>query len=285
MAPPPPGTAPLGERLTKLVTTLQFAWFCGHFTLLLAVFRYALSYLTFNYYSKWAAFTYRLAFLSAVATYGIVVFKAYRARVRPGAPIGQTAYTLLSDENVQYLLISLVWLYSRQVPLALLPFTVYSVFHVATYTRTNIIPTIQPAPAAPGSTPTSPGAAKSQSALANSIGKFVKEYYDTSMFLVAGLEITLWFRLLLSALTFSKNSWILLGIYTIFLRARFHQSQFVQNAFSQGAAHMDQRIQNPNVPPVVRQGWETTKGLGRQLVEVTDVRKYMGGVNAHKKPQ
>jgi hypothetical protein len=275
----------LGERVTKLVTSLQFAWFCGHFTLLLSVFRYSLSYITFHYYSKWAIFTYRLAFLSAVATYGIVVFKAYRARVRPGAPLAGTAYTLLSDENVQYLLMSLVWLYSRQVPLALLPFTVYSVFHVATYTRTNIIPTLQPPQAAPGSTPTSPGAAKSQSPLANMIGKFVKEYYDTSMFLVAGLEIALWFRLLLTALTFSKNSWVLLGIYTVFLRARFHQSQFVQNSFSQGAAHVDQQVQNPNVPPAVRQVWETTKGLGRQLVEVTDVRKYAGGAAAQKKPQ
>ena len=182
-------------------------------------------------------------------------------------------------------MISLVWLYSRQVPLALLPFTVYSVFHVATYTRTNIIPTIQPPKTAPGSTPTSPGASKSQSAAANAIGKFVKEYYDTSMMLVAGLEIALWFRLLLSAFTFSKGSWVLLGIYTVFLRARFHQSQFVQGAFSQGAAQVDRQVQNPNIPPVVRQGWETVKGIGRQLVDVTDLRKYTGGATAQKKPQ
>ncbi|KAK5218290.1 Transmembrane nucleoporin [Exophiala xenobiotica] len=303
MAPPPPSAnASLGERLTRLATTLQFAWFLGHFTLLIAVFRYGLSYFTFNYYSKWAAFTYRLAFISAVATYGIVVFKAYRARVKTGDPVGRTAMLLLSDENVQYLrryhnaskddnwlthspVISLVWLYSRQVPLALLPFTVYSVFHVATYTRTNIIPTLSPPKAAPGSTPTSPGATKSQSPLANSIGRFVKEYYDSSMMLVAGLEILLWFRLLLSAFTFSKGSWVLLGIYTVFLRARFHQSQFVQGAFSRGSAHIDQQVQNPNFPPAARQGWETVKGLGRQVVDATDVRKYLGGATAQKKPQ
>jgi hypothetical protein len=59
--------------------------------------------MTFNYNSRWAWFTYRLAFVSAVATYGIVVFKAYRARVKPGAKMGSTALLLLSDENVQYL--------------------------------------------------------------------------------------------------------------------------------------------------------------------------------------
>ncbi|OAL24095.1 hypothetical protein AYO22_05977 [Fonsecaea multimorphosa] len=266
MAPPPPADAPLGERLAKVATTLQFAWFCGHFTLLLSVFRYGLSYLTFNYYSRWAQVTYRLAFISAVATYGIVVFKAYRARVKPGAKIGSTAFLLLSDENVQYLL--------------------YSVFHVATYTRTIIIPTFQPPKATASSTPASPSASKpAQSPLANSIGRFVKEYYDGSMMLVALLEIALWFRLLMSALTFSKGSWILLGIYTVFLRARYSQSQFVQGAFLQMGARIDQQVQNPNVPPVLRQVWDTIKGLLRQTVEATDMRKYIGGQTPQKKPQ
>jgi hypothetical protein len=183
--------------------------------------------------------------------------------------------------------ISLVWLFSRQIPLALLPFTVYSIFHVATYTRTNLIPTIQPAKTTASATPTSPTSPKpaSQSALANSIGKFVKEYYDASMTLVAGLEIGLWFRLLLSAFTFSKGSWILLGVYTVFLRARFHQSNFVQGAFSHGSAMVDSQVQNQSVPPTVRQGWETAKGAGRKLVDVTDVSKYIGGAAPQKKPQ
>lgn len=106
------------------------------------------------------------------------------------------------------------------------------------------------------------------------------------MMLVAGLEIALWFRLLLSAFTFSKGSWVLLGVYTVFLRARFHQSQFVQGAFAQGTAHVDAQVQNQNVPPAVRQGWEGAKGVGRKAVEATDVRKYLGGgISAQKKPQ
>jgi transmembrane protein 33 len=183
--------------------------------------------------------------------------------------------------------ISLVWLFSRQIPLALLPFTVYSVFHVATYTRTNIIPTLQPSKTGASATPTSPTSPKptSQSALANSIGRFVKEYYEPSMTLVAALEIGLWFRLLLSAITFSKGSWILLGVYTVFLRARFHQSNFVQGAFSHGSAMVDSQVQNQSVPPAVRQGWESTKVAGRKLVEATDVRKYVGGAPPQKKPQ
>lgn len=184
-------------------------------------------------------------------------------------------------------MISLIWLFSRQIPLALLPFTVYSIFHVATYTRTNLIPTIQPPKTGASATPTSPTSPKpaSQSALANSIGKFVKEYYEPSMTLVAGLEIGLWFRLLLSAFTFSKGSWVLLGVYTVFLRARFHQSTFVQGAFSHGSAMVDSQLQNQSVPPAVRQSWETAKVAGRKAVEATDVRKYVGGAAPQKKPQ
>ena len=118
---------------------------------------------------------------------------------------------------------ALVWLYAYQVPLALLPFTVYSVFHVATYTRTNLIPTISPGAAPAGA---SPGKATAKpSPLADNIGKFVKQYYDSSMGLVAALEIALWFRLLFSAFSFARGSWILLGIYTIFVRSRYSRSR------------------------------------------------------------
>lgn len=89
--------------MVEILTFPALAWFVGHFTLLLCVLRYGLSYITFNSASKWAAFSYRTAFVAAVATYGIVVFKAFRARVKPGQPPAQIAMTLLGDENVQYL--------------------------------------------------------------------------------------------------------------------------------------------------------------------------------------
>ena len=85
----------------RLAQTLQFAWFVGHGTLLLSALRYGLSYIFFNYYSKMAKFSYRLAFISAGVTYGIVVYKGFRARQKTGKPT--SAIALLGDENVQYL--------------------------------------------------------------------------------------------------------------------------------------------------------------------------------------
>ena len=176
---------------------------------------------------------------------------------------------------------ALVWLFSPQYPLALLPYTVYSVFHVLTYTRNNLIPTIQPPkPLAPGQEgPGSPNA-KPQYApnpLADKIGAFVKNYYDASMSVVSGLEILLWVRLLLAALLFQKRSWILLAIYTTFLRARVAQSAHVQSSFAQLEARGDALVGAQGTPPVARQVWDSVKGGARQFHAATNVNKYVNG--------
>lgn len=177
---------------------------------------------------------------------------------------------------------ALVWLFSPQYPLAMLPFGVYSVFHVLTYTRTNLIPTIQPPQqAAPvsGASPSAKPAMKG-SAVGDSIGKFVKEFYDLSMGLVAILEIVLWFRLLGAAIIFAKGSWILMVIYTAFLRARFAQSSFVKGQFRNLTARVDALVGGQGTPPAARQVWEGVKGGGRQFHDVTDLGKYVNGTPA-----
>lgn len=163
---------------------------------------------------------------------------------------------------------ALVWLFSRQIPMAVLPFAVYSVFHVATYVRSNLLPTIQPPP---------PGSQGAKSGLSEAIGKFVKEYYDGSMTLVAILEIGLWFRVLGSALLFQKGSWILIVIYTVFFRARYAQSSFVQDAITQLTARVDAQLANQSTPPAARQAWGTFKNVIKQAADATDIRRYVGG--------
>ena len=166
---------------------------------------------------------------------------------------------------------ALIWLISRQTPLAILPFAVYSIFHVATYTRSNLLPTLQPQPQAPA------GQKQQTSALADTIGRFVKDYYDTSMTLVAILEIVLWGRLFGSAILFTKGSWILIAVYTVFLRARFHQSTFVQGAISQIGARGDAVANRQDMPPLVRQFWEGLKGGVKKAADVTDINRYAQG--------
>lgn len=285
MTPPPSPDMPLPQRLLALAQTLQYAWFVGHLTLLLSTLRYGLSYIFLRWYSPWALVSYRVAFLSAAATYGIVVYKAYRARIRSRQ--ANSPLVLATDENAQYLAMALVWLFSRQIPLALLPFAVYSVFHVATYTRTNLIPVFQPPPpkprapsggAAAAASTTADGKSSSTrptSALADALGKFVKEYYDASMGIVALLEIFTWFRLVISLLTFSRGAIFLMVAYTAFLRARYAQSGFLQAMVQQLTARADAVLNNQSVPPQARQAWHTIKNVVRQATDATDLSRFV----------
>lgn len=263
-----------------LAKTLQFAWFVGHLTLIMTTIRYGLSWLRMNYYTRMAQFSYRTAFISAAVTYGIVVYKTMRARAKTGNRAPGGAVGLLSDENIQYLIMALIWLFTPQYPLALLPYTIYSVFHVATYTRANLIPALS----APK--PTSEAAADSaspnrrpavNSPLADQIGAFVKKYYDASMSIVSSLEILLWFRIFLSAILFQRRSWILIVLYTAFLRARYSQSSHIQNSFTQLGVRVDSLVSAQGTPPAARQVWDTVKDGARQFRDATDVGKYVSG--------
>ena len=71
--------------------------------MLLAFFRYFISYITFNTSSGMAGAAYRIAFVAAAATYGIVVYKGYVTRGRPSGGVPAMIMKLAGDENVQYL--------------------------------------------------------------------------------------------------------------------------------------------------------------------------------------
>jgi len=250
-------------RLANLAQTLQFAWFIGHLTLLLTTLHYTIAVFKFSSSYTGPSISYRLAFLSAAATYGIVVYKAYRARFRSGTfPAGQQGVVkVLGDENVQYLLMALVWLYSKPVYFALFPFAVYSTFHFLTYLRANLLPVVLPA---------------SSGAVSDAVSRFVKKNYDASMHLVANLELLLWGRVFLWCL-FWQNSWVLLALYTVFLRARYSQSLFVRDALKSLEMRGDAASVDNRVPDGVRQGWSVAKSVIKQFGDLTDLSKMLGG--------
>ncbi|KAK9451402.1 uncharacterized protein V1518DRAFT_408460 [Limtongia smithiae] len=237
-----PAVVPLQQRLLKLAKSLQFAWFSGHVLVLTGTFFYALSAVRFASASRWAVFWYREAFLSVVATYGIVLFRSYKA----AAP---TATTLIRDDNVQYLAIALLWLISRPLFVTLPPFAIYSFFHVLTYVRTNVLPTIGQPPNAP---------------LAVKIQAFVDNYNDKFTALVANLELVLLMRLFLTALAFRRGSWISLLVYGSFIRLRFEQSVFTKQAVHNWEVRVDGLIAHPKVPVPVKTGWAKVKTAMKQ---------------------
>lgn len=176
---------------------------------------------------------------------------------------------------------AVIWLFSPQYPIAMLPYCVYSIFHTLTYSRANLIPALQPPQLI--STGDEP-ARYAPNPTADRIGVFVRTYYDDSMAVVSSLEILLWIRILLSAILFQSRSWILITIYTVFLRSRFSQSTHVQHSFRHLEAKIDGLVGSQGTPPAARQVWEQVKGGVRQFYSATDLGKYTNsGATAPKK--
>ncbi|KIW93987.1 uncharacterized protein Z519_05302 [Cladophialophora bantiana CBS 173.52] len=392
------------QRLILLVKTLQFAWFIGHLYLILCVLRYTSLWIHLKCYDGTARFCYRTAFISAATTYGIAVYKILCFRTRTSQKVPGSALSIAAYETVQYLALALVWLFMPQRHSALLPYFIYSIFHVAVYIRSDLIPTIQAnliqdirtlqtnvvstiqtnvvstiqteiennvvnplqsklqtnlnplqtalqtnlnlelqatlktipvAPAAAALVPemvppsdfiadkisifvnkcydmsmsvlaptmisffvpqwiypifylvtrftalpvdTSGAKAPTLDSLADNIGVFIKTYYNISMSVVTGLEISIWFSLLFSAITLQRQSWIMIVVYTGFLRARYDLSDLAQLE-----AKVDGFLDAQNASLTGRQAWKSAMVLTHKFYHVSDLTKYMGGDSAPKK--
>lgn len=92
--------------------------------------------------------------------------------------------------------------------------------------------------------------------IANNIDVFIKTYYDVFMSVVANLEIFIWFRLLFSTITFQRQPWIMIVLYTVFLRARYDQNIHFWIAFAQLKTRADSLLDAQNIPLIVRQAWK-----------------------------
>lgn len=187
-----------------------------------------------------------------MVSYGIVVYKS------AGPPQLARSYLqrLAMDENVQYLLLSLLWFLTTPVTCTLIPFVVFSLFHVLTFVRSTAIPLAFPAPSGAGAQGV-PAGAKRVSSL---IQGWVKANYDPAMRVVAYAEIVIFSRLLLGVVA-RRNSIAATITYLHFLRLRFHLSAFSRLAILHVSDFVDQRTQDPRCPQPIRQGFLSLRGL------------------------
>ncbi|THH08686.1 hypothetical protein EW146_g8914 [Bondarzewia mesenterica] len=268
----------------------HYVWAAGHFVLLISAVRYILSWALFRGPSTWwyTGGYYAIAELWKTLTVGLLLFSelhggahqlCYRlpvsvhvAPILPlllnmlflslyskslGAPQPNAAYfrRALADENVQYLLLAVFWWSSKPVALSLLPYTIFSLFHALTFTRTTLMPQILPqgAPATPNGPPT-------PHPLAKKLQVWVKSHYDTAMRLVAYTEILIVFRVLVGAL-FLQNSFLTPIIYLHFVRMRYFQSQFTKDAIHQAIFVVDAYVNKAETPGPIKQAWGVTQSV------------------------
>lgn len=166
----------------------------------------------------------------------------------------------LMDENVQYLVIAMYWCWIKPISrtygicfnattVTLIPYITFSLFHLLTFTRTTILPSVKPASQNSDGTTTPAGGDMSKS-----IQSWVKQNYDVAMRFVSYAEVVIFVRVFVGAILL-RNSLLAPLLYAHFLRLRFYMSSFTRAALQHVRSELDQLTQHPSCPPVVRKGY------------------------------
>ncbi|KAK0548726.1 Transmembrane nucleoporin [Tilletia horrida] len=194
---------------------------------------------------------YRLAYAGAVISYGLVTYRAFATQPMNKA----TLQRALMDENVQYVMLALIWLWTKPIWPTLLPFVTFSTFHFVSFLGSTVIPLLAP-PAAPrrsttdGAAPAAPAQTPAQS-IYKAINKFTKTYYESAMIFVAYAEVFILVRILAGAILF-QNSILLVLAYAHFLRFRYYMSSFTRASIQRCKAELDAYVHHPACPEMVR---------------------------------
>ncbi|KAF9960224.1 hypothetical protein BGZ72_007615 [Mortierella alpina] len=241
----------LSSRLQTLVKGPQFVWWLGHVTLLICTAFYLPYWLTFN--SKAGAHWYTRAFLGALVSYGVVVYKSF-PHIKLEA---QFLQSVLVEENVQYFLMAIFWWRSTPMIAPLMPYAIFAFFNALNFTRTNLIPVFFPA--------TADGAAGAKASQAAALSRKIQVWTDknhaNAMAFVAYVEVIgVMGSLILGAITF-QSSLLSPIVYANFLRFRYFFSIHTRAAFALLRARLDaQIIGNPKIPPKAVQAYEIARG-------------------------
>lgn len=239
-----PQTPKPAPKLSELVKTLQFAWFVGHVTTLVATTFFALSYV--RVFPASYKFWYKLALVGVVDSFGVLVFQA----VKKG---GAKPAALLGDDNVHYLFLGVGLLFvSPYVLLTLTVYVLFSTFHVLSYTKHYLLPVANIGESHPVSV---------------KIGQFVLANNAASIRWAAVLEVVTLGWLLVRVLTFRATLVIPLVLFAVFIKLRFEKSAFTRSAFKSVEMRAEQAV-NATGNPKAKDVWIQVKAVFHRIAAV-----------------
>ncbi|KAI5969040.1 POM33 [Candida margitis] len=224
------------DKLLELVYTLQFAWFVGN---VLTLFGFIASTLTFlRILPSLYKLDYLLTLLGVLISFGILVFQLVQ---KNGLRFG----ILIKDDNTHYILLGGFLLFLRPyVWLTLVPFAIFSTFHVLAYVNGYILPIV--------------GLDKSN--ISSTITNFVSQNNAKSIEAASGIELVTYVWLLLRMITFRKRSLSPVLVYTVFLKKRYEVSAFTRG-YVKVVADAGDKIVNDVNHPVLRDVWAKVRNV------------------------
>jgi transmembrane protein 33 len=146
-----------------------------------------------------------------------------------------------------------MWLITAPVFLALVPYFIYSIFHVATYFSEYVLPAITSRPAKPQEDRLAQLARTYQDMGSQTVAKV--EVYGILIRLLFGIlsYLPLSHVCMLMRCSFSKFAFVQLPVFAIFLRYKYFNAAYTKNHLRELSAGID-RLVTP-LPPVVQDTW------------------------------
>ncbi|OMH82286.1 Tetra-spanning protein 1 [Zancudomyces culisetae] len=269
-------------RFIELSKGPQFYWWLGH----VATFVFGtLFHLKALLDPSSASKHYHRALLGSMISYGISIYKTY------GAPQFNLQFLqrVMADENVQYSVLATTFYlrpsildsntrYGRDhyselsfnlpntsylyLIVALLPFTVYSMFHTLGYTRQTILPILNPNISTELEAYRRAGSSVSLSTTAKAsqfISTFVSAYYSRVLSFVCTWEVAVVMPWCVFFALLFRISLLVPIFYFQFLRIRYVTSPSTRTAFTNVKAFLDKYLlpgnASPSIPPSVTRAY------------------------------
>ncbi|CAO3669519.1 unnamed protein product [Rhizopus stolonifer] len=201
-------------KINKFIQDRHFYWWLGHVCVVLNGIFYFSSVLSFHTNPAY----YKRAYVSVLLSYLIVLYNSI-------SNVEKVGIDFLYDENAHYFAIAFYWFSTPPVTVTLLPFFIFSIFHVINYTRIHLEPKVEK------------GSLVEQ--LDDQLRKFSENFCTTAMQYSAHIEVILIpCRLMMGILLF-KTSILSIIVFMHFLHLRYYLSHYSQEAVHNVAHYLD----------------------------------------------
>ncbi|ORZ18154.1 hypothetical protein BCR42DRAFT_290794, partial [Absidia repens] len=203
---------------------LHFVWFLGHVSLVMTSALHFVSWIVTNP----STFLYRSSYVFVIIAYSITLYNTHKPTVKTSEVAMKR---MLLDENMHYLLLALYFVVATPLTVSLVPFFIYSLFHVGHYAHTTtILNTLVPEDAVE---------------MSDTFKSLIDQHYSSSMVLVAKYELFLMMGRLLLGLFFLQSTIFSVLIYIHFLRIRYTTSPTMRDTIHGVVTQLDHSILPP----------------------------------------
>lgn len=247
-------------NLLDLAKTLQFAWFSGHVVVLLTSLFY---FVSFRSKSQFHNGLYRLTYLGVLESFSIIIYQQHFKAKNQTLSIK----ALAQDENVMYFAIALLWLLTPRFTLTMIPFIIFSTFHFLTYMKSVLLPQVLQW--------------NDENRYVALITKFIRENNDKSMVWSGSAELLCLIAVIFRALLWYPKSWLVLIIYSTFIKVRYEKSAYMRNCVKKWEVRADGIVSSPSLPSSLKSGYVKFKETIKQLNKY----KLLGGSTVPEKKQ